>query len=149
MVTVGNLWLIGCWDPVRWSGGTLSRFMPSYAYGFLITGWLIWVPPFLLAVRSAAPARDVDRRARSGISLVAVAYSILWQAKFWEKPLPSPPSYLHIHAPHSTRHRVHDHTLVVALGLPRVLHGGYRDSRAGRRSATGIAFRSPIPGIQA
>ena len=62
--------------------------MPSYAYAILITGWLIWVAPFLLAKRSPAPARNLDRRARWGILLVAIAYSILWQTKFWERPLP-------------------------------------------------------------
>ena len=63
--------------------------MPNYAYVILISGWLIWVAPFLLAVRTPAPAKNVDRRARWGILLVAVAYSILWQTKFWERPLPS------------------------------------------------------------
>ncbi len=61
--------------------------MPSYPYAILITGWLIWVSPFVLAVRSPAPARNLDRRARWGILLVAIAYSILWQTKFWERQL--------------------------------------------------------------
>src|SRR5262249_32391242 len=34
------------------------------------------------------PAAKLDRRARWGILLVAVAYSLLWQNRFWQRPLP-------------------------------------------------------------
>jgi hypothetical protein len=33
-------------------------------------------------------AGEVDRRACWGILLVAVAYSLLWQNRFWKRPLP-------------------------------------------------------------
>ncbi|MFI5071576.1 MAG: methyltransferase family protein, partial [Terriglobales bacterium] len=51
-------------------------------------GWAIWVAPFVLAPRNRGPAKAMDRRARWGILLVAIAYSMLWQSKFWERPLP-------------------------------------------------------------
>lgn len=63
--------------------------MPTYAYAILGVGWLAWLIPFVLAKRSAEPASTVDRRARWGVLLVAVAYSILWQNRFWERPLPT------------------------------------------------------------
>src|SRR5256885_14030061 len=57
--------------------------MPKYAYTILAAGWLFWLMPFLLAKRSSEPAKRLDRRARWGIVLVAVAYSLLWQGPFW------------------------------------------------------------------
>jgi protein-S-isoprenylcysteine O-methyltransferase Ste14 len=63
--------------------------MPSSAYAVLITGWLIWVAPFVLAKRSPTPPRNLDRRARWGMLLVVVAYAMLWQTKFWERRLSS------------------------------------------------------------
>lgn len=44
--------------------------------------------PFILAKRSKQPAQKLDRRARWGMLLVAIAYSIIWQGHFWERPLP-------------------------------------------------------------
>src|SRR5260370_7279837 len=59
--------------------------MPAYAYVILVAGWLIWLTPFLRAKQSEKPAKQLDRRARWGILLVAVAYSFLWQSHFWER----------------------------------------------------------------
>jgi len=59
--------------------------MPKYAYAILVAGWLFWLMPFLLAKRSSEPAKRLDRRARWGILLVAVAYSLLWPGQFWER----------------------------------------------------------------
>ncbi len=59
--------------------------MPAFAYVILTAGWLIWLTPFLLAKRNTQPARKLDRRARWGVLLVAIAYSMLWQNKFWER----------------------------------------------------------------
>ena len=59
--------------------------MPTYAYVILVLGWLIWLTPFLRAKQSEKPAKQVDRRARWGILLVAVAYTVLWQGRFWER----------------------------------------------------------------
>ena len=61
--------------------------MPKYAEAILAAGWLLWLMPFLLAKRSSEPAKQLDRRARWGILLVAVAYSLLWLGHFWERPL--------------------------------------------------------------
>ncbi len=63
--------------------------MPGYAYAILAAGWLIWLTPFLLARRRTEKPKEVDRRARWGVLLVAVAYSILWQNSFWARPLPT------------------------------------------------------------
>jgi protein-S-isoprenylcysteine O-methyltransferase Ste14 len=63
--------------------------MPSYAYAIIPIGWIIWCLPFFLAQKNAQPAKEVDRRARWGILLVAISYSMLWQTKFWERPLPA------------------------------------------------------------
>ena len=59
--------------------------MPAYAYAILVVGWLLWLTPFLRARQSEKPAKQVDRRARWGILLVGVAYSLLGQSHFWER----------------------------------------------------------------
>jgi len=59
--------------------------MPTYAYAILVAGWLFWLTPFLRARQSEKPAQRLDRRARWGILLVAIAYSLLWQGHFWER----------------------------------------------------------------
>ena len=59
--------------------------MPPYAYAILAAGSVAWFTPFLLASRKAGAADKVDRRARWGILLVAIAYSMLWQSNFWER----------------------------------------------------------------
>jgi nicotinamide riboside transporter PnuC len=61
--------------------------MPKYAYAILVAGWLIWLTPFLRAKQSEKPAKQVDRRARWGILLVAIAYTLLLQGHFWERSL--------------------------------------------------------------
>ena len=63
--------------------------MPSYGYVILITGWIAWAAPFAYAKRAAEPAKVIDRRARWGIVLVATGYMLLWQGRFWERPLPA------------------------------------------------------------
>jgi protein-S-isoprenylcysteine O-methyltransferase Ste14 len=63
--------------------------VPGYAYAVLAAGWAIWLTPFLLARRHHERARVIDRRARWGVLLVAVSYSMLWQNSFWARPLPA------------------------------------------------------------
>src|SRR5258708_15307776 len=59
--------------------------MPAYAYAPLVLGWLIWLTPFFRARQTEKPAKQVDRRARWGILLVAIAYCLLGQGRFWER----------------------------------------------------------------
>jgi protein-S-isoprenylcysteine O-methyltransferase Ste14 len=54
-------------------------------YVVLIIGWLLWIAPFLLLGRGSGTAKQVDRRARWGMILEAVAFSVLWQGRFWER----------------------------------------------------------------
>ena len=61
--------------------------MNTSAYGILGAGWLLWLAPFLLFNRTTGPASKIDPRARWGILIVAVSYSMLWQTKFWERSL--------------------------------------------------------------
>jgi len=60
----------------------------TYAYISLGVAWVMWLMPFILAKRGSQPAQKVDRRARWGMLLVAIAYSLIWQGHFWERPLP-------------------------------------------------------------
>jgi protein-S-isoprenylcysteine O-methyltransferase Ste14 len=62
--------------------------VPAYAYAVLITGWGIWALPFLLVRGKRQAAAHVDKRARWGILLQAVAYGLLWQGHFWRGSLP-------------------------------------------------------------
>lgn len=57
--------------------------MQPYQYAILTMGWFIWGLPFLLIKRKSQVPTKLDRRARWGIILEAVAYSMVWQGKFW------------------------------------------------------------------
>jgi len=59
--------------------------MPTYAYLILVLGWVLWLTPFFRARQAEKPAKQVDRRARWGILLVAIAYTLIWQGHFWER----------------------------------------------------------------
>ena len=78
---------MGRWASAK-SGGCYYHDVPAYAYVVLAAGWVVWLTPFLVARRANEPAKVVDRRARWGILLVVIGYALLWQAKFWELPLP-------------------------------------------------------------
>jgi protein-S-isoprenylcysteine O-methyltransferase Ste14 len=69
-----------------WNKRSLKREigMPIYAYVVLAVGWLAWMMPFLLMKRNKAKAQQIDRRARWGILLELIAFSIVWQPIFWE-----------------------------------------------------------------
>jgi protein-S-isoprenylcysteine O-methyltransferase Ste14 len=58
--------------------------MPTYAY-LLGAGWLSWMTPFFLIRRPDVSVQRLDRRARWGIVIQAVAFSLLWQTHFWER----------------------------------------------------------------
>jgi protein-S-isoprenylcysteine O-methyltransferase Ste14 len=57
--------------------------MAWWQFAILAIGWGIWVTPFVLAKRNEQRAQKIDRRARWGIVLVAVAYACVWQGPFW------------------------------------------------------------------
>jgi len=90
-VDIGKqLFIFDCADRVQISHcESKIQSVPSYAYAVLAAGWAIWLTPFLLARRHHERARVIDRRARWGVLLVAVSYSMLWQSSFWARPLPA------------------------------------------------------------
>ena len=59
--------------------------MPAYAYAILATGWVAWMGRFLLAAARQPGGRPakLDRRARWGMPIIAVAYALVWQGNFW------------------------------------------------------------------
>jgi protein-S-isoprenylcysteine O-methyltransferase Ste14 len=64
----------------------ITRRVPTYAYFILAAGWLVWVVPFFLAQRRPKQSpMKLDRRARWGIFVQAVAYTLLWQNNFWAR----------------------------------------------------------------
>ena len=56
--------------------------MPSYLFGVLAAGWIVWMIPFFLT-RGGGPAQTRDRRARWGIVIQGVGFSILWMNNYW------------------------------------------------------------------
>lgn len=63
--------------------------MPGYAYVFIGIGVLVWFFPFVRAHRNSSPTSVVNRRARWGILLQGLSYTLLWQGHFWTRPLPA------------------------------------------------------------
>ena len=59
-----------------------SAAMPPYLLGVLAAGWIVWMIPFFLT-RGGGPAQTRDRRARWGIIIQAVGFSILWMNSYW------------------------------------------------------------------
>jgi protein-S-isoprenylcysteine O-methyltransferase Ste14 len=57
--------------------------MPVHAYIILAAGWIVWTAPFFMLKRSAERPTKLDRRARWGVLLKGLAYSLLWQSAFW------------------------------------------------------------------
>jgi protein-S-isoprenylcysteine O-methyltransferase Ste14 len=48
---------------------------------------MLWVFPFFLVRRKRTEANRIDKRARWGIAITVVGYALLWQGKFWLRPL--------------------------------------------------------------
>jgi protein-S-isoprenylcysteine O-methyltransferase Ste14 len=63
--------------------------MPAYAYLILVAGVVGWFFPFVPAHGKTGPAKVIDRRSRWGVLLQFAAYTLLWQAHFWERSLPA------------------------------------------------------------
>jgi protein-S-isoprenylcysteine O-methyltransferase Ste14 len=59
--------------------------MPVHAYLILAAGWLFWFLPFPLSRWNRSPPQRSDHRARWGLLLQVVAYSLLWQGHFWTR----------------------------------------------------------------
>ena len=59
--------------------------MNIYGYVILAAGWLLWFGPFVLLNPGFGKAQKIDPRARWGIVIVAISYSMLWQTRFWER----------------------------------------------------------------
>lgn len=62
--------------------------MPAYAYALIATGVLVWFYPFIPAHRGTTAASVVNSRSRWGVLLQFLAFTVLWQGHFWERPLP-------------------------------------------------------------
>jgi len=59
--------------------------MPLYAYIILAAGSVSWFMPLIRSRRKPERPQKLDRRARWGVLLVAVGYSLLWQTRFWTR----------------------------------------------------------------
>jgi protein-S-isoprenylcysteine O-methyltransferase Ste14 len=59
--------------------------MPPYAYVIVLGGTALWFTPFLITRFNLKAPRTVDRRARLGIFLEFVAFTLLWQGPFWTR----------------------------------------------------------------
>jgi protein-S-isoprenylcysteine O-methyltransferase Ste14 len=59
--------------------------MPLSAYLILAAGTILWVAPFPLAMRRGGTPQRLDKRARWGVALEGVAYTLLWQGPFWRR----------------------------------------------------------------
>ena len=64
--------------------------MPGYVYAIVIAGTILWALPFpLVGFRRKGPI-TVDHRARWGVGLECLGYTLLWQGAFWTR---SPPAW--------------------------------------------------------
>jgi len=69
--------------------------VPTIAYSLIALGWIAWVTPFFVFPRKSGPAqkaKKIDSRARWGVLILAISYSLLWQTSFWERS-PQPWQY--------------------------------------------------------
>lgn len=66
----------------------MANTMPLYAYLLLIVGTAAWFYPFVPAHQATPPASVVNRKSRWGALMQLIAYTVLWQAHFWARPLP-------------------------------------------------------------
>ena len=57
--------------------------MPAYIYLIILVGIVVWFYPFVGAHKLTPPAVTVNRRSRWGMLLQFIAFTVLWQEKFW------------------------------------------------------------------
>src|SRR5437763_6271473 len=62
--------------------------MPAFAYLLIAIGVIVWFYPFVPAHRGTTAASVVNSRSRWGVLLQFLAFSLLWQGRFWDRPLP-------------------------------------------------------------
>jgi len=60
--------------------------MPLYAYLILAAGWAFWLTPFFLKKPGNRTAEKRDLRARWGVIMQAISYSVIWWSPFWNMP---------------------------------------------------------------
>jgi protein-S-isoprenylcysteine O-methyltransferase Ste14 len=56
-------------------------------YFLILAGIAIWFYPFIGAHNRTPPAATVNRRSRWGVLLQFLAFALLWQGRFWMRPL--------------------------------------------------------------
>jgi protein-S-isoprenylcysteine O-methyltransferase Ste14 len=57
--------------------------MPAYIVAIIAAGWIVWAIPFFLIRRERSGTPQIVRRARWGIVIQAIGFSIVWQGAFW------------------------------------------------------------------
>ena len=62
--------------------------MHFYIYFIIVAGIVVWFYPFVGAHNNTPPAATVNRRSRWGVLLQFIAFTLLWQGKFWLRPFP-------------------------------------------------------------
>src|SRR5690242_16011080 len=62
--------------------------MHVYVYPLIVIGIIVWFYPFIPAHQKTAPAAVVNRTSRWGILLQFLAFTCLWQGRFWTRPSP-------------------------------------------------------------
>jgi len=62
--------------------------MHVYVYPLIVIGIIVWFYPFIPAHQKTAPAAVVNRSSRWGILLQFLAFTCLWQGRFWTRPSP-------------------------------------------------------------
>ena len=60
--------------------------MPLYVYPIILAGIAVWFYPFVGAHNATPPAATVNRRSRWGVLLQFIAFTLLWQGRFWIRP---------------------------------------------------------------
>jgi protein-S-isoprenylcysteine O-methyltransferase Ste14 len=59
--------------------------MNAYPYLLLALGTALWVTPFCFSRSKGQVLVKIEKRARGGVLLQCLGYSILWQSHFWEQ----------------------------------------------------------------
>jgi protein-S-isoprenylcysteine O-methyltransferase Ste14 len=55
--------------------------------GIVAAGTILWCAPFLLVRSKRQGLLTLDRRARWGVALKGIAYTLLWQGSFWTRSI--------------------------------------------------------------